>query len=413
MSKQLFRSRFGALSIACLLFAGKLYAQTSVLFIGNSYTYVNDLPSMFEALSENRNHPVTVGSKTNGGYTFQNQWNDPQTFTAIHQQEWNLVVLQAQSQEPSFPADQVNTSTLPYALRLADSAYASSACTNVMYYMTWGRETGDPQWDSINTFDKMNTRLYNAYMRFADNSDAMVAPVASAWKYVRDNNPGIQLYSGDGSHPSLAGTYLVACTFFASVFQETPVGATYYAGLDQATAGILQNAAAWAVLDSLDTYSLHPVDYRTVADFEWTLDGSGVFQGQSTSLHAETLSWDFGGEGTANTATVNHAFNAPGTYTVQLIAGSDCNTDILNVTVVVNTVGTEEWETASLRAFPNPTTGKIQLPDFEGNTITIYTLQGNVLLETTGENGTYDLSALASGMYVIRAGEQTVRVVKN
>ncbi len=205
------------------------FAQDSkVLFIGNSYTYVNDLPAMFDALSTSLGKTVTVGSKTNGGFTFQNHYNDQQTFTAMHQQEWNLVVLQAQSQEPSFPYDQVNTNTLPYSNLLADSAYAISPCTNVMYYMTWGRENGDPQWDSINTFAKMNERLYNAYMRFADSAEAMVSPVAVAWKYVRDNYPAIQLYNGDGSHPSLEGTYLIACTFYASVFQETPVGAYYY-----------------------------------------------------------------------------------------------------------------------------------------------------------------------------------------
>ena len=40
-----------------------------------------------------------------------------------------------------------------------------------MFFMTWGRENGDPQWDSISTFNKMNLRLRNAYLRFADSSE--------------------------------------------------------------------------------------------------------------------------------------------------------------------------------------------------------------------------------------------------
>ena len=265
--------------------------QTNILFIGNSYTYTNDLPNMFSGLSANLGQNVVVSSKTNGGFTFQNHYNDPNTFTAIHQSVRDLVIIQGQSQEPSFPTSQVNTNTYPFAKRIADSVYASSPCTNLMYFSTWGRENGDPQWDSINTFDKMNSRLFNAYMRFADSSDAMLAPVSMAWKWVRDNYPTINLYVADGSHPSVEGTYLIACTIYASTFQETPVGATFYGGISQVNAEILQNAAAVSVLPNLELYHLHPVDIRTVSGFNWNLDANGLLTATSTSLNAEEEVW--------------------------------------------------------------------------------------------------------------------------
>ena len=70
----------------------------SVLFIGNSYTYVNDLPTMLRDLSASLNKEVTIGSKTNGGFTFQNHANDPLTYAAINQNLWDVVVIQGQSQ---------------------------------------------------------------------------------------------------------------------------------------------------------------------------------------------------------------------------------------------------------------------------------------------------------------------------
>ena len=236
------------LLILLLLLSTHVFSQnnTSVLFVGNSYTSYNNLPILFQDLSSSLGKTVVVDSKLNGGYTLQSHANDPVTYQKMNASEWDYVVLQAQSQEPSFPYGQVNSQTLPYAMQLADSAQTTSECSQALFFMTWGRENGDPQWDSINTFDKMNFRLRNAYLRFADSSNSSVAPVGVAWKYVRDNHPTISLYAGDGSHPKPAGSYLAACTFYASIFHESPVGSTFLGGLDVSTAEILQNAAALA-----------------------------------------------------------------------------------------------------------------------------------------------------------------------
>jgi hypothetical protein len=141
-----------------------------------------------------------------------------------------------------------------------------------MYFMTWGRQNGDPQWDSINTFDKMNLRLRNAYLRISDSAEASVAPIGVAWKYVRDNYPAINLYSGDGSHPSLEGTYLAACGFYASLFRKSPVGATYTAGLSAAIAAQLQVAAEMTIIDSLEIWDLRSTEQPELESAELFLE---------------------------------------------------------------------------------------------------------------------------------------------
>lgn len=330
------------LSLFCFpIVYSAVYAQDSisVLFIGNSYTYVNDLPGTLGTLATSLGKEITSDSKTNGGYTFQNHTTDPLTYSKIHSKPWDVVVIQGQSQEPSFPDTQVNTQTLPYAVQLSDSIWANNSCSNVMYYMTWGRQNGDSQWSEINTFEKMNTRLYNAYMRMADSSDrAMVSPVGRAWAYVRANHPSINLYNADQSHPSAEGTYLAACTFYASLFQQSPVGSTYYGGLSAATAGILQNAAAVVVLDSLDHFHLHPVDEPTQASFTLVQNGETV-QLTNTSSRATTYSWNFGDGQNASTEHAQHTFGASGIYTIQLIASSTCNSDTFSIQVHVNSLG--------------------------------------------------------------------------
>lgn len=348
----------------------------SVLFIGNSYTYVNDLPTMLRDLSASLNKEVTIGSKTNGGFTFQNHANDPLTYAAINQNLWDVVVIQGQSQEPSFPTGQVNTASYPYAMQLSDSVLANSACSNVMYFMTWGRQNGDSQWDSINTFDKMNSRLYNTYRRFADSADAMVAAVGASWKYVRDTYPTINLYSGDGSHPSLEGSYLAACTFYASLFRQSPVGATFIAGLDPTVAGQLQAAAAIVMLDSLDHFFIRPVDSPTQGSFSLTQNGADI-QVVSTSIHATYLTWDFG-DGTGSTnETESHTYTQNGTYTIELIATSACNSDTAIFSVLVTVLGLEDLDPSILDV--KLSENELLIEASAACEVNIYTTDGKIL----------------------------------
>lgn len=313
----------------------------SVLFVGNSYTQANDLPQMTRQLAESLGKELTVGTKANGGFTFQNHVNDPQTFAALHQQSWDVVVLQGQSQEPSFPDAQVDQNTLPFAVQLADSAYAINPCSNVLFYMTWGRENGDPQWGPISTFDGMNGRLYNAYMRMADSAEAMVAAVGASWKYVRDHHPAIQLYSGDGSHPSVAGSYLAACTFYTSLFREPSSGAGYVAGLDPVTASQLQAAADAVVLDSLDHFRLHPVDEPVQAAIAFSENGQEV-QLTNLSTREDAVTWFFGDGFSSTEDNPVHTYASAGPYEVMLVAANGCTSDTAFVTVLDGPAGAGE-----------------------------------------------------------------------
>ena len=59
--------------------------------------------------------------------------------------------------------------------------------------------------------------------------------------------PDVELYVADKRHPSLAGTYLAACTSYAALYGKSPVGLSYTAGLDPQLARLLQTAAWEAV----------------------------------------------------------------------------------------------------------------------------------------------------------------------
>lgn len=388
-----------------------------VLFIGNSYTYVNDLPSMLSSIATSFGDQVTHDSQTPGGTTFQGHTQNAATWNKINSQIWDFVVLQAQSQEPSFPDSQVNSSTIPYAMQLADSVYANNFCTEVMMYMTWGRKNGDPQWAPISTFDGMNDRLRSAYLRMADSVQGSVSPVGSAWKYVRENYPSIELYNADESHPSVAGTYLAACTFYASIFRKTPVGSSFISSLSPADAANLQAAAALTVLDSLDFFNLRPISEHTQANFSFSyFDPSFVFYNESTK--ATNYYWDFGDGFNSTNENPTHAYSLNGDYTVQLIAESPCDTDtiveIVNFDIVsVMDVQLEEIQISTLSPgifviMANSSCSDFQLISIEGKHVELNNLEnGNVKVDISNQPlGVYFLTFRNDNT------EQVIRLMK-
>ncbi len=394
-----------------------LFAQdtVSVLFIGNSYTYANNLPAVTNSIARTFDDSITYSTQTPGGYTFEAHATNNATYTQINSKKWDFVVLQAQSQEPSFPDNQVNTNTLPYAMQIADSVYTNNFCTETLMFMTWGRENGDPQWEPISTFEGMNTRLRNAYLRLADSVQGSVSPVGSAWRYVRDNYPSIQLYSGDGSHPSYAGTYLAACTFYAAIFRKSPMGTSFYGSLDQTTAENLQYAASITVLDSLETWNLRPISEHTQADFDYLVNGTTV-QFNNMSTKATNYYWNFGDFNNSIEDSPAHTFGSAGNYTIQLVAESACDQDTVEVEITISSSGIEENQNGVIK-LESQGMGFFVVKGIDSTTgYVVFDSSGNRLYKGDHQSGKLeiDLSSYPKGIYYLsihqEIGKTTLKI---
>ncbi|MFA7106988.1 MAG: hypothetical protein WC154_06755, partial [Candidatus Izemoplasmatales bacterium] len=217
------------LSILLLTLLASVFAQTSkrVLFLGNSYTSVNNLPQMITDLAASAGDNVVIDSNTPGGQTFQGHSTNSTSLQKIMLGNWDFVVLQEQSQRPSFPDSQVEVEVFPYAHILDSLINVYNSCGETMFYMTWGRKNGDADncvsWPPLCTYEGMDSLLNLRYMMMANNENAVVSPVGAVWKYLRQNHPLIELYQSDESHPSLAGSYAAACCFYTSIFRKDPM----------------------------------------------------------------------------------------------------------------------------------------------------------------------------------------------
>ena len=96
-----------------------------VLFIGNSYTYVNDLPGRVAAVANAQGDapPIKVSSVTVGATALEDHWNNPNVKAAIAAGGNDFVVLQGQSVEPAASP----TSFQTYAALLAGAVKTASA----------------------------------------------------------------------------------------------------------------------------------------------------------------------------------------------------------------------------------------------------------------------------------------------
>ncbi|HRG60193.1 MAG TPA: T9SS type A sorting domain-containing protein [Bacteroidia bacterium] len=307
-----------------------------ILFIGNSYVYTNNLPQVLYNLALANGDSIIYDSSVPGGYTFQLHTTNATTLSKISAQDWDYVVLQEQSQMPSFPPSQVQTETYPYAQQLNDLILANDSCTETVFFMTWGRKYGDASncanYPPLCTFEGMQARLRQSYIEMADNNQALVAPVGEAFKYARMADSTINLYSPDNSHPSLAGTYLAACTFYATLFETSPIGIAYNAGLTGTQASFLQQIAYQTVFDSLAVWNIN--EFEPHANISQISSSGPQFQFASNSTNVNQYLWSNGE--TSNTA--NYTFTTLGLNTISLIASNGCSSDTAFLDVMVSTL---------------------------------------------------------------------------
>jgi hypothetical protein len=238
------------MSISCVDAPG-VGSCTRILFIGNSYTSVNNLPAMFVKLSRAGGHKVEVGVAAPGGWTLSQHANSSETLEKIKSSKWDFVVLQEQSQIPSI--EQSRTVSMYPAARLLVHQIEEAGAAPLLF-LTWAHRNGwsenSLQGDEMlaKACESMQFQIDRGYLEIARELNVGVAPVGYAWLVARRQNPQLELWQDDGSHPSAQGTYLAACVFYAAIFRQSPEGLTYRAYLPNETAAILQAVAATIVL---------------------------------------------------------------------------------------------------------------------------------------------------------------------
>ncbi len=385
-------------------------APTRILFIGNSYVYANDLPQVLYNLALSGGDTIVFSSSAPGGYTFAQHTTNTTTLSLINSQPWDFVILQEQSQMPAFPPGQVASGTYPYAAQLNDLILAHDSCTQVVFYMTWGRKYGDPincpNYPPLCTFEGMQDRLRHSYLQMGDDNQAMVAPVGEAFKYLRMADSTLNLYTTDNSHPSLAGTYLAACTFYATIFQNTPVGLSYTAGLPASQVALLQQTASQTVFDSLSVWNINEFTPHALFSHSQSVVTANQVTFTNNSTNALQYSWDFGDGTISDQKDPVHVYTGVGTYTVTLTVFDGCRESTMEQQILVSPLGVQDKNTLPWQVISEQ--GQIRVINPNSVTdahLSVFTTTGQLIFTTRitqNKANKIDTSSWGSGVYLIQ-----------
>ncbi|WP_143321308.1 DUF4886 domain-containing protein [Clostridium sp. HBUAS56010] len=224
----------------------EIKTDPTVLFIGNSMTYSNQLPGVFAQLSMSGGFNPDVYELTEGYYTLQ-EFADPQdelgaqAYEALSDHTWDYVVMQ-ENTGMALVGDTIMLSAVETLDELVRRAGGES-----VLFMTWAHKDGFSHKilgiNNKNTREEMQTRMAQNYLNAAEELDLLTAPAGIAFMRCAQAYPEIELWDEDKSHPSLEGTYLAACVLYQTLFDQTPEGVAYSADLDGDTVFKLQQIA--------------------------------------------------------------------------------------------------------------------------------------------------------------------------
>jgi len=234
-----------------------------ILFIGSSYFNYNNLPGLFEGLAKANGKNVFVdGAILNGVYLDYHASNSG-TAAKIKMHEWDYIFLQGVCTNAAFPeTHQVifppyqSHPLVPSIQTLQMKIHANYENTVTVYSMPWAFEDGTTWLNGFNhSYDDMQVMIYTNTIQFSGDLGFKISPVGWAWRTVIKERQDIKLFMSDYNHPTLRGSYLTACVFYVTVFQESVEGVSYYGNVSESTALYLQKVATSTVLNNLNSWN--------------------------------------------------------------------------------------------------------------------------------------------------------------
>ena len=191
-----------------------------ILFIGNSYTYFNDMPTLFSRLCGCNGKQAQFFSVTKGGRKLHENLDSADQTTreldaVVQQNPMDVVILQEHSVLPITDFDRFSANIKSLMEKIGPARY--------VLYQTWARKAGAEFLQEHKLTPRtMAVKLKEAYAKVADITGADLAPVGQCFLAVSETHPEINLYDPDLTHPSYAGSCLSAMTHYRTVFGVMP-----------------------------------------------------------------------------------------------------------------------------------------------------------------------------------------------
>ena len=192
-------------------------AQEKILFIGNSFTFYWNLPSLVESMAKDKGISLDIYQSTAGSATLKDHWDGKRGLSSkniIVNNDFSTIILQDHSTSPLLKTDE----SKEYFNRFIK--LINNKKSEVIIYGTWTYPAKPLIGKSFKGIDPIQYALNP----IADENKLRMAPVGTAFRLFQERHPEISVFTSDNKHPSAVGTYLAACVFFKILTGESPLG---------------------------------------------------------------------------------------------------------------------------------------------------------------------------------------------
>ena len=191
--------------------------QEKILFIGNSFTFYWNLPSLVESMAKEKGISLDIYQSTAGSATLKDHWDGKRGLSSkniIVNNDFSAIILQDHSTSPLLKTNE----SKEYFNRFIK--LINNKKSEVIIYGTWTYLANPLIGKSFKGIDPIQYAL----KPIAEKTNSKLAPVGTAFRIFQERHPEISVFTSDNKHPSPVGTYLAACVFFKMITGESPLG---------------------------------------------------------------------------------------------------------------------------------------------------------------------------------------------
>ena len=372
---------------------------SKVLFIGNSITYYNNMPQMFCDLANDKGRNVIASIHAPGGSGIVDHYVSTALYHTIRDENWDIVVIQPGSSESagvSFPVD----TTVKRANQLLDSIYKYNKCAKVYLYEI---PYGIPANGGYNQYFTVQQMFRDSVTKMADKLKLQMLPAGECVRTYYSKYQNLLLHSSiNDIHPNANGSFMIAASFYAGIFQDSTFGASYYSTINVDTAKrffnlvdsiVLNNKSDWRI----NTYNLH-------AEFSFVQNNDTV-QLSNNSTNFTNILWDFGDGSNSSLNNPAHIYSASGNYQINLKVNKHACFDTANANITIDVINSfNTLKEDFISCYPNPVTNSLYFKaDKDIDRIKIYDINGKLLFSEIPKQRIYKMNveALKAGTYIV------------
>jgi hypothetical protein len=377
-----------------------LFSQSdNVLFIGNSITYFNDMPELFKNLSISKGKNVDVTAHTVGGAGFLNHVNDASLYQKIRSKNYKYVIMQPGTGESAGASNPVAL-TAQRGNIIRDSIRKYSPCSKIFLYEI---PYGVPNQNEYPTYFAYQKIIKDSITKMSNLMEVEIIPAGEAARAHYSVTQDLALHSSfNDIHPNLQGSYLVASTVFATLFQTAVFPSTFYGGLAQDKAEYYQQIAGNTFLNNPAQWNTNV--YHLHAHFSVSGSGQNInLQNQSNNY--TSVLWNFGDGSTSTAINPSHHYSSPGVYTITLTVNKNPCSESISKQIDTNLLSIAENQISKLELYPNPVENTAFLKAAKSvKEITIFSIDGRniqTLHDLNLMSLKIDFSAFIKGVYIL------------